>query len=221
MNISRRNALLIGILIILLIVAGYYFLFLNPLLNNLGEAEQERMQKEEQLAQLEGQVQELEQVRSNAPEIERRLLELSKRLPEQPEIPTLVVQIEEIAASSEVTQLSIQPEDPQPPPEGGDFSRIPVTMTFEGTYSQMQNFLLRLQNLVRLVTVNGVTYEAAEPGEGEQTGVADDGLLEVEVRAETYFQSSEPLPGEESPAITEEDEEVEEPGEAQEETNAG
>jgi type IV pilus assembly protein PilO len=205
--VSRRdrNVLLIGLLVIVLLAIGYYFLFLGPLLNNLDERVQERSDKETQLANVQQQVAELEAVRQNASEIERQLLELSKRIPTQPEIATLVVQIEEIATAAGVTQLSIEPGDVEPPPGGGDFSVIPVTMSFEGTYEQMQDFLLRTRNLSRLMTVRSITYcrleplgagEAACPAEaaaaGETTTVEEiEATLQVEIEAEVYFQAED------------------------------
>ncbi len=205
MSRRDRNILLLGLLVILLLVVGYYFLFLRPLLNNLDERAQERSDKQAQLASLQNQVAELEAVRRNAPETERQLLELSKRIPTQPEIPSLVVQIEEIAGASGVTQLSIEPAGVESPPGGGDFSVVPVTMRFQGTYEQMQDFLLRTRNLARLMTVRSVTYcrvgaaggdAAACPteatGTGETTTIVEiEQVLQVEIEAEVYFQPTD------------------------------
>src|SRR3712207_7450544 len=44
------------------------------------------------------------------------------------------------------------------PPGGGDYSVLPITMTFEGTYEELQEFTRHVDNLVRLVTINDVTY---------------------------------------------------------------
>lgn len=205
MSRNDRNILVLGILVILLLVVGFYFLLLGPLMTTLGERAQERDDKEAQLATLRQQVSELQAVRENAPEIERQLLELSKRIPEQPEIPTLVVQIEEVAEASGVTQVSIEPGDPGPPPGGGEFSVLPVTMSFEGTYEELQNFLFRTRNLARLVTVNQISYCRIDPlgteaecpietaTEGGETTVLEDveTQLQVEIEAEVYFQPSE------------------------------
>jgi type IV pilus assembly protein PilO len=201
---NDRNILILGILVILLLVVGFYFLLLGPLMTTLGERAQERDDKEAQLADLRQQVSELEAVRENAPEIERQLLELSKRIPEQPEVPTLVVQIEEVAEASGVTQVSIEPGDPGPPPGGDEFSVLPVTMSFEGTYEELQNFLFRTRNLARLVTVNQVSYCRIEAlgantecpieiaTEGGETMVLEDveTQLQVEIEADVYFQPS-------------------------------
>ena len=205
MSRRDRNILLLGLLVILLLVVGYYFLILRPLLNTLDERAQERDDKQAQLASLQQEVAELEAVRRNAPETERQLLELSKRIPTQPEIPSLVVQVEEIATASGVTQLSIVPAGVEPPPGGGDFSVVPVTMSFQGTYEQMQDFLLRTRNLARLITVRSVTYcrLGAEGGEGvecptdtavtgETTAIEEiEQVLQVELEAEVYFQPTD------------------------------
>jgi type IV pilus assembly protein PilO len=206
--VSRRDrtVLILGLLVIVLLVVGYYFLILSPLLNRLDERAQERSDKESQLANLQQEVAQLEAVRREAPEIQRQLLELSKRVPTQPEIATLVVQIEEIADASGVTQLRIEPGTPGPPPGGGDFWVVPITMSFNGTYEQMQDFLFRTRNLTRLVTVTSVTYcrpdaqGAAEgvecpevgAGTGETTTIVEiEEVLDVEIDAEVYFQPSD------------------------------
>lgn len=211
MSSSDRNILLLGALVLVLVVIAFYFLLLSPLLERLNAQAQAREDKQAQLAQLQQEVNDLEEVRRNSPEIERQLLELSKRVPTQPEIPTFVVQIQEIADSSGVTQLSIEPGDPAPPPGGGDYSVVPVTMTFKGTYDQMQDFLLRTRNLARLVTVTDLSYcrvpqfdgehecpvEPPEPVEEATTLNPDvEALLQVEIQAEIYFQPTGATSGE-------------------------
>ncbi|MGB3635896.1 MAG: type 4a pilus biogenesis protein PilO [Rubrobacteraceae bacterium] len=172
---------------------------------------EEQASREQQLQQLQQQVAELEEIARNAPEIERQLLELSKRIPTQPEIPTLVVQVEEVAREAGVTQVSIEPGAPEPPPQGGDFSRIPITMSFEGTYEQLQDFVGRVLNLVRLVTINEINYEVAAV-EGEET-VPEPGverLLQVEIVAEVYLQS-EDVPSGQEPVAPDPDDTTPEP----------
>ena len=195
MDRSTRNILIIGILVLIILAVAYYFLLLSPTLTRLGEADAERQQKQDQLAQLQQEVNDLEQIRDNAPEVERQILELSKRIPAEPEIASLLVQIEEISIASDVTQLSLVPESPTGPPEGttGDFSRVPLTMSFEGTYDQLQDFLFRTRNLARLTTVNEVTYEPMESEEGDEPSATAEveRLLQVEILAEVYFQSSD------------------------------
>ncbi len=207
MDRNDRNILILGILILIVLGVGYYFLLFSPLRQDYLARFNERTQKEAQKAKLEQSVAQLENVRRDAPNIERQILELSKRIPEQDEIPTLLVQIESVAIQSGVRQFSITPGSPEAPPNGGgDFSRIPVTMTFLGSYEDLQDFLFRIRNLSRLMTVNQVTYcrspeplsgascdvDIELPEEGEGTGMTNGGgasdRLEVEIQAEVYVQ---------------------------------
>jgi type IV pilus assembly protein PilO len=210
---NDRNILILGILILIVLAIAYYFLLFSPLKGEYDAKVQERSDKEQRKAQLERTAAELENISRNSDDIERQILELSKRIPEQDEIPTLLVQIEEVAKAADVTQFSIEPGAPEAPPGGGDFSRIPITMSFTGRYEQMQDFLLRVRNMARLVTVNEVTYCRSpepisgancpvqiEPGGEETTGEGTTGerttkanadvesLLKVQIVAEVYVQ---------------------------------
>ncbi len=190
MDQNDRNILILGILILVVLAIAYYFLLFSPLRQDYLAKYDERTRREAQKQQLEQTSAQLENIRRNSDDIERQILELSKRIPEQAEIPTLVVQIEEVARAADVTQLRIEPGDPGAPPGGGDFSRIPITMSFEGTYEQLQDFLLRVRNLARLVTINEVNYEPVEERRGGETTVSRDveDLLTVEIVAEVYVQ---------------------------------
>jgi type IV pilus assembly protein PilO len=217
MSRNDRNVLILGILAIVIIVIAYYFLLLSPLLGRLNDQAQAREAKQAQLEQVQQDVNELEEVRRNSPEIERQLLELSKRVPTQPQIPTFVVQVQEIADASGVTQLSVEPGDPTPPAGGGDYQVQPVTMQFNGTYDEMQDFLLRMRNLARLVTVTNVSYcrvklfddehscpvqppESLEESTTLETGV--EAPLLVELEADVYFQPKGVPSGAETTAPT-------------------
>ena len=211
MERNDRNTLIIGILIILLLIVGYYLLLFSPLRSEFAQRSEEQESKEQQVQQLQQQVAELEEVARNAPEIESQLLELSKRIPTQPEIPTLVVQIEEVAREAGVTQVSIEPGDPEPPPQGGDFSSIPITMSFEGTYEQLQDFVGRVLNLVRLVTINEINYEVSVEGEETVPEPGVERLLQVGIVAEVYLQSGD-VPSGQEPVAPSPDAATPEPG---------
>ena len=213
---TNRNLLILGALGIVLLIIIYYFLLLSPLLQRLGEQAQARQSKRAQLEQVQQQVNQLEEVRRQSPDIERQLLELSKRIPAQPQIPTFVVQVQEIADASGVTQLSVDPEPSTAPEGGGDYRVVPVTMQFKATYDEMQDFLLRTRDLARLVTVTNVSYcrvplldsehacpvQPPEPVEEASTvNPSVEALLVVEIKANIYYQPTDATSGEAPPTL--------------------
>jgi type IV pilus assembly protein PilO len=188
MENRNRNVILLGALGLVLILVGFYFLLLGPLLGRLDEQAAARDERQATLAELQAEVARLEEVRRNSPELQRQLLELNKRIPDQPEVETLIVQIEGIAETAGVTQTEVVRGDPEPPEGGGAFTVQPITMSFEGTYEELLEFLLLADDLVRLMAVNGVAYEVAEEGTTAAPDVEQN--LAVEIEAEVYFQPS-------------------------------
>ncbi len=186
---SSRNVILLGALGLVLLVVAFYFLLLGPLLESLGQQADARDERQATLAELQAEVARLEEVRQNSPELQRQLLELNKRIPTQPEVETLVVQIEDIAQAAGVTQTQIVRGDPVPPEGGGDFTVQPITMSFEGTYEELLEFLRLADDLVRLMAVNNVAYEVAEEGTTAAPDVEQN--LVVEIDAEVYYQPTD------------------------------
>jgi len=200
MNRNDRNILILGILGIVIISIGFYFLLLSPLLQSLNDQARAREDKQAQLEEVQQQVNELEEVRRNSPVIERQLLELSKRVPTQPQIPTFVVQVQEIADAARVTQLSVEPGDAAAPAGGGDFQVIPVTMQFNGTYDEMQDFLLRTRNLARLVTVTDVSFCRANRS-GDPDPIDDEHSCPVQTPEQPAGETTTLVPGVEVPLL--------------------
>ena len=186
---SSRNVILLGVLGFVVLIVAFYLLLLGPLLENLGQQADARDQRQATLAELRAEVARLEEVRRSSPELQRQLLELNKRIPTQPEVETLVVQIEDIAQAAGVTQTQIVRGDPAPPGGGGDFTVQPITMSFEGTYEELLEFLRLADDLVRLMTVNNVAYQVAEEGTTAAPDVEQN--LVVEIDAEVYYQPTD------------------------------
>ena len=186
---TSRNVILLGVLGLVVLIVAFYLLLLGPLLENLGQQADARDQRQATLAELRAEVARLEEVRRSSPELQRQLLELNKRIPTQPEVETLVVQIEDIAQAAGVTQTQIVRGDPGPPEGGGDFTVQPITMSFEGTYEELLEFLRLADDLVRLMTVNNVAYQVAEEGTTAAPDVEQN--LAVEIDAEAYYQPTD------------------------------
>ena len=181
--------ILLGVLGLVVLIVAFYLLLLGPLLENLGQQADARDQRQATLAELRAEVARLEEVRRSSPELQRQLLELNKRIPTQPEVETLVVQIEDIAQAAGVTQTQIVRGDPAPPGGGGDFTVQPITMSFEGTYEELLEFLRLADDLVRLMTVSNVAYQVTEEGTAAAPDVEQN--LVVEIDAEVYYQPTD------------------------------
>jgi Tfp pilus assembly protein PilO len=94
------------------------------------------------------------------------LFELSRAMPDHPDIPSVLLQLSAISAETGVTFQSITPHDPTPV---GNYESIGIDLVFQGHFYDLSDFLYRLRNLVgvhqgvlnatgRLFTVDSINF---------------------------------------------------------------
>jgi hypothetical protein len=94
------------------------------------------------------------------------LFQLSRAMPDQPDVPDLLLQLSEIAGETGITFTSITPHDPV---LVSSYEQIPIDLVFQGRFYDLSDFLYRLRNLVgvhqgtldavgRLFSVNSISF---------------------------------------------------------------
>jgi len=73
------------------------------------------------------------------------LFRLAKAMPNSEDMPGIILELNAVADSAGVRFVSIQPS---PAALKGDYSAVPINLTFEGNYYDLTDFLFRLRNLV-------------------------------------------------------------------------
>jgi type IV pilus assembly protein PilO len=139
--------------------------------------------KRAELGRLEGDIKKLEQKVQVATADERRtepavkirvaeLFELAKALPDEDDMPGIILELNSVAASSGIEFVSISP---QPAVAKGGYRALPIQLQFEGNYYDLTDFLFRLRNLVtvrdgrleargRLFALDGIDFHEGPAG---------------------------------------------------------
>ncbi|MDR5683548.1 MAG: type 4a pilus biogenesis protein PilO [Armatimonadota bacterium] len=190
MTLRPREWFLVFAVIVIAMVAGFYFFFYQP-----QQAEARRLEAE--LERVASERQRLEALVAEGPEVERefnetraRVAELETKLPSAREIPTLLVQLEQTVRESQATitlirpgplQTGTAPAGQRQQPEQIQYQTFSVELGAEGNYAALVDFLERLQDFPRLLVLSDVrvTPTAAQ-------GVPAGQLLALTVRATTY-----------------------------------
>lgn len=150
------------------LVVGVYFLVLAPVQTRVDSlvAQNETLQRE--LIQARAQVAELARFRRELAEVEARLAVLREKLPTEKETPGLYRALNTAAGESGLGVSLFQPKAPQPK----DYvNEIPITITAEGGYHQLAEFLERVSRLPRVVTVS--TFKVAGQPKARHSVKAD------------------------------------------------
>ena len=95
------------------------------------------------------------------------LVRLAKAMPDEPDMPGIILELNSAATAAGVTFSAIQPGTPA---AGNGYTVVPISLTFDGSYYELTELLFHLRNLVtvrdgvldasgRLLTVDAVSLQ--------------------------------------------------------------
>ena len=173
---------ILGVLGLVAIVGGGWFLLLSPVQLEVTALEARRQQLATELVQARSQVAELQRFRREVAELQVKLDGLKAKLPTEKETPALYRALSEAAQGSGLGVSLFQPREPKPK----DYvAEIPITITAEGGYHQLGLFFEKVAGLERVVKV----------GEMKLTGLKGRSALRAELTLATYMYRDAPAPG--------------------------
>ena len=113
--------------VLVLVTAAYYFLVLSPLRADIATTEASIATEQQTLVTNKAKLAQVEQTRAEAAKNQATLMELSKMLPEATELPSLLLQIQDLATESGIDFLTISPSRPA----GGGRCRDRIPRAFD------------------------------------------------------------------------------------------
>jgi len=131
----------------------YFVLF--PLLQRMATLEGEKMRLLQEITVLQRKAAELRRLEERLQELEALNRTLSRRLPEEKEIPDLLITIEDAAFLSHLELLSLKPEPPKPQ-EG--YTELPFSGSVRTSFQSFLFFLNYLRQSPRLIQVEGFSF---------------------------------------------------------------
>jgi hypothetical protein len=143
----------------------------------------------------------LEELKKNAPELNAVLERIRGFVPKDDEIPNFIFQVQEAANTAGVSFVKITPELPKPPAQPAPLAEIRITMTADGSFFSLQDFIRRLYTLDRALRIDTLALAAAgagpegaqapdSSGEGTTTTTSPDELT-LTIAARIFFELPE------------------------------
>jgi Tfp pilus assembly protein PilO len=159
----------VALVAILIVAAVGYFLMVRP-------KRAEASSLDEQIAEMQAKVS-VAQLASRPHQADAAIkvadvFEVSKAMPDASDMPGIILDLNSVADAAGIRFLSIQPSAPTPKT---GYSAISISLSFEGNYFDLTDFLFRLRNLVtvrdgrlassgRLFTLDTLSMKEAENG---------------------------------------------------------
>lgn len=156
---SRRNIYVLVALGLVIVAAAYYFLVLSPLRASIKETEASIATEQQTLSVNKAKLAQMQQTREEAAKNQATLMELSKMLPESTELPSLLLQIQDLATESGIDFMTISPAPPQ---AAGSVEIVSLALSIKGSFFDINDFLYRAEQMVagpgRLLAVKSVSF---------------------------------------------------------------
>ncbi len=142
---------LVGAALILIVLVGLVL----PKASAVRSKQREVETAQQQQADLTASLEQLKAAAKDAPKDRKKLAKLQAQVPPTADLPGLVRLLNNAASQSGVDFISIQPGQPGQV-AGQDLSSIPVSISVNGSFFAIDEYLTRLETLPRVATVGTV-----------------------------------------------------------------
>jgi Tfp pilus assembly protein PilO len=177
---------LAGVGLVVIIALGWFFL-LSPIRADMDSTSTEIEDARAQLSTAQAKLAQAEVTRAEGKKNQARLIELAKMIPASDEMPSLIIQIQDLASQSGIAFMSITPADPI---ASKKVSAIPLDLAFVGTFFDLSDFIYRAEQMVagpgRLLAIKSLSLELASTTDGTLTGASASPLLNVSITMYAY-----------------------------------
>jgi type IV pilus assembly protein PilO len=179
---SRRIRFILVVIAVIAVVAVCWFMVLNPLRGDIATTNASIEAEQTKLVAARAKLAQAETTRQEGKRNQARLLELAKMVPDSEEIPSLLLQIQDLADQSGIDFISITPGKPI---QSGAFWIIPLELQLSGTYFDLSDFvyraeqmaagpgrLLAIKNLNLLLASQAATESGPAPSQSPSLGLS-------------------------------------------------
>lgn len=178
----KPKLILIGVGAAVVLTALWYFALWSPQGKSLEKAKAEKVAAERTASELSTRLARLENLQANAEVLERDRALLATAIPSTDQLDAFILQVNDRAAKSGVSFISISPQQPTPGNQVAGAAAAPGAPTpiglqiqVTGDYFALLRFMEQLRDGERLVTVEN--FSLSKSGEGAEMSASIGGRM--------------------------------------------
>ncbi|MBS3957645.1 MAG: type 4a pilus biogenesis protein PilO [Clostridiales bacterium] len=191
MKLSYRYQLIIAIAVITIIAVLVTALFIVPQFGVVDELSTQISDSDAGVSQAQALLEQRQSIKARSAETEAMRLRLANQIPETPELPALIVELQDTVNASGLEFASIAPNVPAQA-EGVPYSTISIDVVVRGTWQDTVDLLRRLRTLTRQVRVESFSVTRFE--EQTETETDEPALVETAIGLVVYTMPAEIVP---------------------------
>jgi Tfp pilus assembly protein PilO len=185
---SMQKMIAAGVGFVILAVVAVVLLVL-PMYNQLNDLATQKIAAEQQLQQAQLVLSRLQDAKARSASTEAQILQIGTEMPDSPQLPTLIMELQDMANADDISVTSFAPGQPTPA-AGGEFTEIAFTTQLTAKWDDLLDYLTRLNASTRLLRVTNVTISPAASTSTTSTADQDDPDLTVSLTTKAYVMGT-------------------------------
>ena len=161
-----RRVGLLAVVGVLLLTAAWWMFLISPRNGTIGDYQDQLNAAIDTESRLRAQIVQLQDIRDREVEYEAALGKLDALIPDRPLLDEAIEQIYSLAGDTGVELQTLSPSVPAPAVDGSELREINVSAQIEGEFFEVLGFLFGLNDMDRLVRVDGVSLSSTQDETG-------------------------------------------------------
>ncbi len=184
-KLSPRDETIVEIVIVIVIAVALAMLLVRPQLGRLSELDAQRQAEEQSIRNAQAELELLKAAKGEALQVQADLIKVGNEVPDTPQLPSIVVQLQDLANEAGINFVQIKPGTLAP---AGEYTVLPLQLSLRGQFFDIVDFLYRIEHLPREVRVSDVDLAGA----GVQASGSEEGgqSLELKITANVFVMGS-------------------------------
>ncbi len=195
MKLSYGNKLILAGAAAVLLAVLVLVLLVLPEFQQLRTYDDQIAAADQAISQAQTLLTQRQEIKARSAETEAKRIRLANQMPETPELPSLIIELQDTVNEAGLEFASLTPSEPTRAEAG--YSEITMTMLVKGTWQDTVDVLQRLPRLTRQVRIVGFNTAvfADEQDEDDPTNI-----VETSMTIRVYTMPSEMTPADVPPA---------------------
>lgn len=187
-RLSSRNQLIIGAVLIVVVTVAVVVLGILPLFQKASDLDAQITDADTQLQTANALVERRQSTKARSAENEVELMRIANQLPESPELPSVIIDLQNTANATGLDFIQITPGD-LTPSEDGSYQSVPLTIVLHGDWADIIEYCRKVDKLTRGVRASAGSFARVE--ESDDTGDID-AYIETQMTLEVYVMGEAP-----------------------------
>jgi type IV pilus assembly protein PilO len=187
MKLTSMQKMLAVVAIVVVIAIAAVALLIVPKFGELSQLALDREAALAEVQQTQTRVAQLRQSAAKASVTQAELLKLANQFPENPELPSLIMELQDAANSSGIRFTTFGPGKPGTAVDGR-YTELPLEVAFTGTWSDMLDYLRRVNHMTRAIRVTSVSL-AGQAAPLDPAQASEDMTLSLTLSMRAYVMA--------------------------------